>query len=180
MVANETVEAPLSGTPVIGYRLRVQQYSDVEYGYQRWKDLLDTSEVGDFLLADGTGRAHVKAGSGAVWLLLLDQSQIRTAKVSPAHLPGLLAERGITLEERPLSDGQVYFTEYQLLPGEEACVVGLASRELDRTEESQNYREPPTRLLVEPPASAPMLVANVPPKECVVHMDRAVRVRGRN
>ena len=171
VVPRQTLTAPLSGEQVIGYRLKAEQFSDVDYGYQRWKPLLDITRMGDFELADGTGRALVRVEHARLLLLLADNDQLLTEKISPGTLKTRLGACGIELQEEPPDEGAVYLTEYHLAPDTRACALGPATRRLDPGQESQNYREAPTRLVVEP-----LFVGNLPREQCQGMLDRCVLI----
>jgi hypothetical protein len=160
VAALDTLEAPLSGERVVAYRIRVEQLADIEYGYQRSEVLLDVADVCDFVVADGTDRAVIRAGGSDVLLLLGDPDEVHGEQTPRVKLQDLLARRSLALTREPLWDGNVVLTEYRLRPESTACVIGRARRVLDGSAETHNYRRVPTRLTIEQPRRVPLFVSN--------------------
>ena len=149
-----TVRSPLTEREVIAYRIRVADNSD-----DAPVTLVDTSEAADFLLVDATGKALVRPGEP---LLLLGNDTSRTTGQldrAPAALRALLAKHGHSTRgwilERSLA-----WTESVVEAGDTVYVLGEAHREVTLDEEPDNYREAPSRLVLQPAAGQRMIIAD--------------------
>jgi hypothetical protein len=157
-LALETMVAPFSAKTVIGFRVKVEQARSDGEG-TTWETLVDLSELQDFEVEDGTGRALVRAVD---YELLLDREERQTNGILtsvPDAVEAFLRHHGET------SHGWIFnkslrWAEYLLEPGEAVFVTGRGRRELDPRQEVDNLRQAPTRLVVDPPSDGPIVVAD--------------------
>jgi hypothetical protein len=92
--AGELLRAPLSGREVIGFRVKVEQYSKDRRSH--WQTLVDMSEVNAFQVQDSTGIASVQPVFSSLILALESMETNGMFTSAPPQLEELLNRHGET------------------------------------------------------------------------------------
>ncbi len=157
-VALNTTRTPIGGKEVIGYRVKVERLVSTRRS-AHWRTLVDQVEGGDFELSDPSGQALVRV-SGGQWLMKREYLEDNTFfnKIPPS-VTELLRQHG-EFDEGGIFEGQIRWSEYHLEASDDVCVLGYAGRQPDPRQEAESYREPPTKVVLGPPADGPMIIAD--------------------
>lgn len=151
-----TLQAPLSGRPVVGYRLVIEQVERTEI---EWTTLVDTQRFNPFRLVDESDAALVDPSCAQLFLrprrTLIDD----VLKLQTPVLAGLLQREGIS-STTLVAARALRATEYTLAAGDPLFLHGLGQRHFDPTVEPQNYRAAPTTLHVRGSGAVPLLLAD--------------------
>lgn len=159
------LRAPLSGRACLCWRVVVEEYRRSGKS-GRYHTIVDEHEARDFLVRDESGKALVKAHF--VQPLLQRDQQLSSGFLNDAtpELEAFLSERGLKSTGWVFNKSMRYF-EGVLEPGEPVAVVGVGRWERDPEEPARagaGYRDAqaPKRLVVESPASGPILLSDEP------------------
>lgn len=159
----ELLRAPLSGRRCVYFEATVEEYrSSGKSG--SWVEIIRESEVSDFLVEDGTGRALVK--TSMMKALLRKDTELTSGFLNDASadLEAFLRRHGRE------SKGWVFnkslrYKEGVFEPGETVSVLGQAKWEHDPdpTEAGSGYRDVPKRLVMDGPDNGAYLFASDEP-----------------
>ncbi len=159
----DLLTAPLSGRRCVYFEATVEEYrSSGKSG--RWVEIIRESEVSDFLVEDGTGRALVK--TSMMKALLHKDTELTSGFLNDASadLEAFLRRHGRE------SKGWVFnkslrYKEGVFEPGETVSVLGQAKWEHDPdpTEAGSGYRDVPKRLVMDGPENGAFLFASDEP-----------------
>jgi hypothetical protein len=153
-----TVEAPLSGRAVIGYRLRLDGvFQDGEDRATR--ELLDVSLVREFELVERTGQvARIRPDR---CLPLLVPEPVVTLELASVIKPPLapIIDRALISPSDLVTAYELHAVEHLLEPGEPVFAYGVAERALEAGTEV-GYRETPWRVELSAPEGGVLILAD--------------------
>lgn len=156
-----TIQCPLTGAPVIGYRISISfvQPSDSEHSMTHHQ-AFELAQIAPFEVVDDSAMALVR---GQPFLLLAQPHQRSkyqlAVDLTRPELAQMVLEQGFSTTDLVMAK-DVTCTWRQLQPHSTVYVLGQAIREADLGGEVLSYREPPSRLVLQPPTRGPMLVAD--------------------
>jgi hypothetical protein len=145
-LAGPPIHAPLSGRACAVYDVRVTEMQN-----ERHRVIAEERFARDFLVNDGTGRAHVRPGA-TIELAIVEDGRFSSGLFDDAEpaFERFLAKHG-ERSKGILLNRTLRYHEGVFEPGERVVVYGRARREADPTGSAgASYRETATRLVIEP------------------------------
>jgi hypothetical protein len=157
--ARELLTAPLSGRPVIGFRLRLSGLF-LEENARQERELLDVSAVHDFELVEpASGRAALVRPHPCLPLLEAEATQkLELAEVIKPPLAPII-DRALVSASDLASALELRAVEHLLEPDEPVFAYGVARQELDVDAEAA-YRESPHRIVLGAPEGGLLVLAD--------------------
>jgi hypothetical protein len=155
-IARARLTAPGSGTPVIGYRLRLARClpgGELE-------PILDVSEVAAFALDDGGPTLCEVRPLRCLPLLAAELPLLVEGQALLRQPFAALLDRHAMASARLRTGDRYRVTEHLLEEGETVFVFGVARRELDVAGSGALYRGALFRLVVDPPEGGLLVVAD--------------------
>ena len=155
--ALSTVEAPLSGEPVIGYRVVVRIHFAAR---NRLAIAVDHHHLEDFEVEGLQGNARILGQRP----LILARPRPRDADtflfqdLKRSEVVSLVELYGVTVPELQVAP-QVRCDEHLIRPGDPVTCVGMPEEHLDRTG-SAGFRQTPVSVAVAAPAEARLIAAD--------------------
>ena len=124
VVASQPLQSPLSGKPVVWYRMLVQEY--VQAGrYSRWATIHDEGTAVPFQLKDRKGPGSIEVNPAGAEILIVAEGGTEDREL----LIRYLTSKGVT---RMLGFGELRANETTLQPGEKIFVLGTVSEQPGR------------------------------------------------
>ncbi len=161
--ATSTVTCPFHDEPVIGFRVTIEfvQRGSSEQGETTVRQSVDFTELEPFEVVDQSGTALARGAPS----VLLCAPHRRDPHQFAVDLTNPWLEHRIKMEGFSNTDivSAVDLTcNVRLLrPGSQVYVLGKPEREVDPGSQGESsYREPPMRLVMEPPGGGVLLVAD--------------------
>lgn len=158
--ARETLQAPLSVQPCIGFRLNISFRSPPSEGSEVHQ-AVELSRMEAFDLVDDSGSVAVR---GAPVLLLGAPRAFDAATLSVAltdeTLQRLLSQQGYSVTDIVVGRG-LHVVERVLLDGATAYVNGALCTQVAADGVTAGYRQLPTCTVLEPPQGEALVVADV-------------------
>ncbi len=159
-VAGALLTAPLSGKPVIGYRLRIARGPGDGAVTSQGAAILDVACLQEFFVDDGSAAA-ARVCPARCLPLFTSESPVAIEAGDLVRSPlKEIVDRCMLPGSALVSASSFVGTEYLLEPGEMVFVFGEATHELDPAAARAGYREPPLRLVVSAPAEGFLVVAD--------------------
>jgi hypothetical protein len=161
--AGRSIPSPLSQRTCAYYAIVVEEFQQRGRG-GRWHELIREEKGVDFYLRDDSGMALIRVASdGQDFPALVRDRKARTSPIisNDADLERYLGERGYSTEGTFFRKNLRAF-EGILEAGERVAVGGLARWMPDPDAAGGNYRETPTRLVLEASESLPLFLSDDP------------------
>ena len=158
--AEATLDAPIAGVPVIGYRVTIE-YDEPggrqESGQHR---LIDKSRIAEFQVEDDTGTVRVRGALTVVAACphVMDSGEVSVA-LTGGPLQQMVFEEGLTTNDL-VAARNLRATERLLRPDGPVYVCGRPTTEVDASGAESGYRQPPTRVVLESPKDGPLVAAD--------------------
>ncbi len=159
----KTVHAPLSGRTCVAYSVRIEEYENRGRGSASWRTIVQDFDAVNFVVADNTGRALVRAaGSWPSPIMNRVRSTGLFQNAGPA-LEKLLNAHGHS-SRGLLFNKTLRCEEGVLAVGAPVGVLGIGRRESEPLGDGPggSYREPPGRLVIECLDDGQLPMSNVP------------------
>lgn len=156
------LRAPISGRPCVYFEVIVEQYrSSGRSGY--WERLIRETDVRDFLLEDGSGRALVQTIDMRVVAVYDNERRSGFMNDASPELKAFLASHGQS-SEGILFNKTLRYKEAVFEPNETVSALGVArwEHDPDPTEAGTGYRDMPKRLVIESRPEGPVLASDEP------------------
>ncbi|WP_437526198.1 hypothetical protein WME79_40520 [Sorangium sp. So ce726] len=143
--AGEGLRAPLSGRSCVYYKITLEKL----LGGAGWHEILCEQKAVDFLLDDGTGRAHVRSASMKTAVPADREQGSSWFRDGDEELEAFLRERGDPSKEWRY-ERVLRCREHLIAPGDRVTVLGAVSWEQDPEPSSagRGYRDAPKRVVL--------------------------------
>lgn len=155
-----TLEAPVSGRTVIGFRLTIE-YTDAGGREENSKRrMLEASRIVEFEVADDSGAVRVR---GSPALLMAATRAVApddlTIALTRPSTERLILEQGISALDL-VAARNVTVCERLLLPDSPVYVCGVPFSEVASDGAAAGYRAPPSRIVIKAAEKEPLLIAD--------------------
>lgn len=161
--AHATMTCPFTEDPIIGVRVKIDfvQRSSSEQDSGPLRQIVDFTEMKPFEVFDDSGVALVRGEPtvllGLPWMQDSDQFAV---DITDPWLEHKIQMEGFSNTDLVVAR-KVSCHVRLLRPGSPVYVLGRSIREVDPGGSGESsYREPPTRLVLEPPAGGVLMVAD--------------------
>ncbi len=160
----EPLRAPLSGKPCVFFEVTVEEHRSDGSKTGSWTEIIRETDVADFLVEDGTGRALVKTNAMKVLPVKDTELQSGFLKDAKPELEAFLQRHG-QKSQGVLFNKSLRYKEGVFEPGERVSVLGLGKWEQDPDpqEAGTGYRDVPKRLVLSAIDDARPLLASDEP-----------------
>lgn len=157
----EVMPAPLSGRPVIGYRLQLEGVYQEDNAEKKARPLLDVGHVLEFDLIEDDTREVARVRPQRCLLLLAPEPKTQlelAAVIKPPLAP--IVDRACVSPDDLASAVELHAVEHLLEPGEPVYAFGTAQRERAAPTPLAGYRATSWRRTLSPPPDGLLVLAD--------------------